>query len=104
MEEEVTNIRERFENIQTIIHQTALSCNRNPDSIKLIVVTKAQPSETVRAALLAGARILGENYVQEGITKRLEFKDEFLNGILSKLITEKDFDDFACRLEANVKG
>ena len=37
--------------------------------MKLVVVTKAQPVETARAAIEAGCRILGENYAEEGVTK-----------------------------------
>jgi pyridoxal phosphate enzyme (YggS family) len=34
-----------------------------------VVVVKSQPLEIVRAAIEAGARILGENYPEEGVTK-----------------------------------
>jgi hypothetical protein len=33
--------------------------------VRLVVVTKGHPLETVRAAVSAGARLLGENYVEE---------------------------------------
>jgi pyridoxal phosphate enzyme (YggS family) len=35
----------------------------------LVVVTKSQPVEVVQAAIEAGAKILGENYAEEGVTK-----------------------------------
>ena len=34
-----------------------------------MVVTKSQPIDVVQAAIEAGARILGENYPEEGVTK-----------------------------------
>ncbi len=35
----------------------------------MVVVTKAQPVEVAAAAIEAGARFLGENYAEEGVTK-----------------------------------
>ena len=43
--------------------------NRKPDDIRLVVVTKSQPIEIVQAAIEAGARVLGENYPEEGVAK-----------------------------------
>jgi hypothetical protein len=42
---------------------------RMPESVKLVVVTKSQPLEVVRAAVEAGVAILGENYPEEGVRK-----------------------------------
>jgi pyridoxal phosphate enzyme (YggS family) len=38
---------------------------RDPAGIALVAVSKAQPDARVRAALAAGQRVFGENYVQE---------------------------------------
>ena len=43
--------------------------------MRLILATKTQTPEAVRAAYHAGARDFGENYVQEGIAKRGELAD-----------------------------
>ena len=43
--------------------------------IRLVLASKAQPSEAIRAAANAGARDFGENYVQEAIAKRAELAD-----------------------------
>jgi len=43
--------------------------------VRLILATKTQTPEAVRAAYHAGARDFGENYVQEGIAKRGELAD-----------------------------
>ena len=51
------------------IAAAAIKTGRNPDSVKLVVVTKSQPVEVVRAAVEAGVNILGENYPEEGVMK-----------------------------------
>jgi len=69
MSDLVQSIRERY--LQTLekIAAAARNSGRDPDEIKLVVVTKAQPVEVARAAIEAGARILGENYPEEGVMK-----------------------------------
>ena len=42
---------------------------REPESARLVVVTKLQPLEIVKEAIEAGARILGENYPEEATAK-----------------------------------
>jgi hypothetical protein len=65
----VQSIRERY--LQTLdqIAITARSAGRDPESVKLVVVTKAQPVDVTQAAIEAGAHILGENYPEEGVMK-----------------------------------
>lgn len=46
--------------------------NRDRESVKLIVVTKSQPSEKVQQVIEAGARYLGENYPEETREKKNE--------------------------------
>lgn len=76
MNDLVESIRERY--LQTLdkIAVAAKSIGRNPESVKLVVVTKSQPMEVARAAIEAGARILGENYPEEGVMK-LQYLREF---------------------------
>ncbi|MBP1693316.1 MAG: hypothetical protein H6Q37_1199 [Chloroflexi bacterium] len=55
-----------------ICQRIALAAQRNgrdPDSIRLIVVTKGQPIQAVEQVIAAGARCLGENYVEEALPK-----------------------------------
>jgi pyridoxal phosphate enzyme (YggS family) len=63
------HIRDRFELVTQKMESAALSVGRESDDIKLMVVTKAQSLEVVQAVISAGARILGENYVEEAIPK-----------------------------------
>ncbi|HKY53538.1 MAG TPA: YggS family pyridoxal phosphate-dependent enzyme, partial [Anaerolineales bacterium] len=69
MTELVTSIRERYKYTLDQIAEAARKSNRNPEDVRLVVVTKSQPIEVVQAAIEAGVRILGENYPEEGVTK-----------------------------------
>ncbi|MCL4274110.1 MAG: YggS family pyridoxal phosphate-dependent enzyme [Anaerolineales bacterium] len=69
MNDLVESIRERYLKTLGVIASAAKKAGRNPDSVKLVVVTKAQPLEVVRATIEAGAKILGENYAEEGVMK-----------------------------------
>ncbi len=65
----VTSIRENYEYTLEQISNAARKSGRDPNEIRLVVVTKSQPIEIAQAAIEAGARILGENYPEEGVTK-----------------------------------
>ena len=65
----ISSIRENYQSILDKIAAAARKSSREPDEIRLVVVTKSQPVEVVQAAIEAGARILGENYPEEAVTK-----------------------------------
>lgn len=65
----VSSIREKYLHALDQIATAARKSNRNPGEVRLVVVTKSQPLEVAQAAIEAGARILGENYPEEGVTK-----------------------------------
>ena len=69
MPELATTIRERYERVLDSIAAAARKGGREPDRVRLVVVTKTQPVEVVRAAIEAGAKILGENYAEEAADK-----------------------------------
>lgn len=69
MEAFVGSIQQRFDYVRSKIDQAARSVSRQPEEIRLVVVTKAQPIEVVRAAIEAGACLLGENYPEETLPK-----------------------------------
>ena len=59
-------------NIQSVlkeIRETARSCGRNPDEVRLVGVSKKQPARAVTEAIRSGLAILGENYIQEAVDK-----------------------------------
>ncbi|MGC2304553.1 YggS family pyridoxal phosphate-dependent enzyme [Candidatus Binatus sp.] len=68
-------IRERLTIVQARIGAAAYKVGRDASSIRLVLASKTQPSEVIRAAWQAGARDFGENYVQEAIAKRAELAD-----------------------------
>jgi len=65
----VAEIRERYFHTLAQIENAARKSHRDPQAIRLVVVTKTQPLEIVQAAIQAGVRILGENYPEEGVMK-----------------------------------
>lgn len=69
MNDLVELIRERYASTVDRISSAAKRAGRASESVRLVVVTKSQPVEVVRAAIEAGAQILGENYPEEGVTK-----------------------------------
>jgi hypothetical protein len=69
MNELAASIRERRLHTLDQITAAAHKAGRDPQEVKLVVVTKSQPLEIVTAALEAGATILGENYPEEGVMK-----------------------------------
>jgi pyridoxal phosphate enzyme (YggS family) len=68
-------IRERFTIVLARVGAAAYKAGRDASSIRLVLASKTQPSEAIRAAANAGARDFGENYVQEAIAKRAELSD-----------------------------
>jgi PLP dependent protein len=62
-------IRENYFLVEDKISTAAKRSGRPVSDIKLIVVTKAQPVEKVRAVIEAGASRLGENYPEETVEK-----------------------------------
>ena len=70
MERTVEEISQNLDDVINKIKSASERVNRNYAEIKLVVVTKSQSLETTRNAVIAGAKILGENYAEEGIEKK----------------------------------
>jgi len=64
-----TVIADNINSIRQRISAAAVRCQRNPDSIKLLAVTKTVSAERIREAIAAGITSFGENYVQEAKDK-----------------------------------
>ncbi len=62
-------MRDRLARVRGAITQAARRAGRDPEGVRLVAVTKTVPPEVVREAYDAGARIFGENYVQEALDK-----------------------------------
>src|SRR4029079_10111166 len=65
-------LRDRFADVRTRIETSAHACNRSPDEITLVAITKTHPPETLKAALALGLQDLGENRVQEAAEEIVE--------------------------------
>jgi pyridoxal phosphate enzyme (YggS family) len=76
MSDLVSSIRERYQKTLDSIAASARKAGRQPESVRLVVVTKKQPIEVVQAAISAGAKILGENYAEEAVEKILALKSQ----------------------------
>lgn len=59
----------RLQHIKNRIKKTAQACGRNPETIRLVAVSKTIPADRVKGAIEAGVTDLGENYVQEARNK-----------------------------------
>ena len=83
--EEVPSFEAIGDNLAAVrgrIEAAARAAGRPPDAVSLVAVSKTQPAAAVRAALLAGQRVFGENRVQEGIAKFPGLRGEFPDLVL----------------------
>ena len=62
-------IAENYKKVLERVKSAAFHAGRNPEDITLVVVTKTWPAEIIEEVIEAGARVLGENYVQEALPK-----------------------------------
>ncbi len=63
------SIKQNLENINKRIKASALRVNRDPDTIKLVAVSKRKTLDEILAAADCGQMHFGENYVQEAQEK-----------------------------------
>ncbi|MGG7595548.1 YggS family pyridoxal phosphate-dependent enzyme [Pseudomonas sp. WC1] len=61
--------------IATRINTAALAAGRDPADIQLLAVSKTKPASAIREAHAAGLRHMGENYLQEALTKQQALSD-----------------------------
>jgi len=64
-----------WQDVRSRIARAARACGRDPDSVRLVAVSKTFPAEAVRAVHALGQRDFGENYVQEGAAKMAGLTD-----------------------------
>lgn len=62
-------MKERLDRIRKRIADAAVRCGREPESVRLVAVSKTRGADLVARAIDAGAAILGENYIQEARDK-----------------------------------
>jgi pyridoxal phosphate enzyme (YggS family) len=61
--------------VRARIARAVEAAGRNPDSVRLVAVSKTFPADAVRAVYALGQRDFGENYVQEGAAKMAGLTD-----------------------------
>ncbi|MDP2974267.1 MAG: YggS family pyridoxal phosphate-dependent enzyme, partial [Candidatus Diapherotrites archaeon] len=62
-------LSENFSAIKKNIAAACAKAGRDASEVQLLAAVKAQPIEKINAAIAAGIRICGENYVQEAEQK-----------------------------------
>lgn len=62
-------ILDNYNRISDIINETAIKCGRNPDTIRIISVSKTFDAGIIQEAINSGIRLFGENKVQEAHEK-----------------------------------
>lgn len=65
----MTGISDNISILNTRIRELEQQYSRAPNSVKLLAVSKTRSIEEIEAAIDAGQKCFGENYVQEAITK-----------------------------------
>ncbi len=62
-------IRDRYQQVLEQMERATQSAGRASGAARLIVVSKTHPLETIRTAIEAGVRDLGESYAEEALAK-----------------------------------
>lgn len=65
----MVDVAANYRRVGDRISEAALRAGRNPQEIRILAATKSQNVELIRAAIAAGVRLIGENYVQEAESK-----------------------------------
>lgn len=68
----MTSIAANLQAVRARIATACVAAGRAPGSVELLAVSKTWPADSVRAAVAAGQRAFGENYVQESVDKVTE--------------------------------
>lgn len=82
-------IADRLAEVQRRIREAAQRAGRDPAEVRLVAVSKTKPIELIREAIAAGAKALGENYVQELLSKREAIGDRVEWHFVGHLQTNK---------------
>ena len=71
----MVDIASNYRTILQRIDEAAARAGRDPDEVKLLGAAKSQSVELIRAAIIAGVKFIGENYVQEAQAKKEEISE-----------------------------
>lgn len=82
-------IAENYKDILADIRQTCEACGRDPQEVTLIAVSKTKPVADLQDAYAGGARIFGENKVQELCEKAETLGDDYCFHMIGHLQKNK---------------
>jgi pyridoxal phosphate enzyme (YggS family) len=71
----VSPVAENCRRVLERIAQAAVRSHRDPTSVRLVAVTKTVPVSAIRTAVENGIAEIGENRLQEALTKKAELED-----------------------------
>lgn len=71
----MVDVAANYRRVLERINEAAARCGRNASEVKLLAASKSQSVAQIRAAVAAGIRLFGENYVQEAKAKREAIKE-----------------------------
>jgi PLP dependent protein len=69
------NLTLHVNHVRSRIRSAAIAAGRDPGTVTLVAVTKAQTAETARLAATAGVTDFGENYLKEALAKMQQLAD-----------------------------
>ena len=83
-------VTENLRKIRDLLHKSALEHGRDPESVRLVAVSKKQPLSAVLEAAAAGQREFGENLLQEGLEKiQTAGRDDLIWHFIGRLQSNK---------------
>jgi pyridoxal phosphate enzyme (YggS family) len=71
----MADVAANYARILERIRRAALEVGRDPSHVKLLAAAKAQNIELIHAAIEAGVKLIGENYVREAQEKKLLIRE-----------------------------
>lgn len=83
------DVRERIKRIRYQVAQAAIKSGRMPDDIRIMAVTKRVDPALISVAISEGITLLGENRVQEYLSKRDEYPASAQVHFIGQLQTNK---------------
>lgn len=96
----MTDVPQNCRRVLDRIHDAAARSHRDPESIRLIAVTKTVSPERIREAIACGIREIGENKLQEALAKREPLQDLAIRwhfiGHLQSNKAKKVIENFDC--------
>ncbi|MBD5787765.1 YggS family pyridoxal phosphate-dependent enzyme [Cellulosimicrobium terreum] len=79
----VASLRANVRAVRDRVDAAARAAGRDPSDVRLLVATKTQPAESVRAVVDAGVELVGENRVQELVAKAPDLADLVASGAVT---------------------